>query len=778
MFKTIFRYVVIGIIAYLLADFLNVLLPFPTEEMMDGFLNPDESEKDYKILIMMRYVVWIFVLDVAYRIGAPLFGFLMPKARRYAESKLLRRVQGIIMELFVFAMIISLVMYLSGLIYLFPKQHEKHAKFIAELTDTDVELVLLTAEERDTLVERSLSELEELTEAGNTWITKQIAPSFEFGKHVFGQSGKKDPKYAPERSWFRVPYRVNRYPGRHKNWEAFTTRGKSWRKNVMDEEGYESRKDRHSRKADSHIRLYGHVLETNRQWEEIKQQKRKSFFSYYAEVFDGAWWFIVIFSMFVYGLTHIEETRPAFAQIYGPVVRFFEQGRFGLGGSARFAGLIEEWAELFDNQTHGLFLGKSLYNPFLRIGSEDPRHMLTIASTRAGKGASAIIPNLILWRGSAIVIDPKGTNAKVTAKRRKKFGDVHVIDPFAETGEDAMGFAASFNPLQGLNPDAPDIRERVYSIADALVVPDPEAREKHWDDGARTVIAGLIGHLVSSPVYEKPTLSMIRAFLTQSPKEQEELWVDMMLNEGAGGLPKDCASRVLRGIETNEIASILSNANKHTEWLSSPAMKNVLNESTFDFATMKEKPTSIYLVLPPKQLVNHNRFLRLFINVALNEMTEGGRSKVPVLCIMDEFLSLGKMEEVEKGFGLLAGYNLIMWPFIQDLSSLKKLYGEGASAFLNNCRAVQVFGVSDPETTGYVSERLGERSLDGVMDTEKRQRRNVNLRMKSEVALDISTYSDRQYVLRAGLAPLLLEKEYYYNSSKFKGLYEKDPDYS
>ena len=43
-----------------------------------------------------------------------------------------------------------------------------------------------------------------------------------------------------------------------------------------------------------------------------------------------------------------------------------------------------------------------------------PRHLLTVAPTRSGKGACAIIPNLLCSARSVICIDPKGQNAAVT----------------------------------------------------------------------------------------------------------------------------------------------------------------------------------------------------------------------------------------------------------------------------------------------------------------------------------------------------------------------------
>src|SRR5688572_33383934 len=52
----------------------------------------------------------------------------------------------------------------------------------------------------------------------------------------------------------------------------------------------------------------------------------------------------------------------------------------------------------------------------------EDRHLLTIAPTGAGKGRSVIIPNLLRFEGSVIVIDPKGETWHVTARRRKEMG--------------------------------------------------------------------------------------------------------------------------------------------------------------------------------------------------------------------------------------------------------------------------------------------------------------------------------------------------------------------
>ena len=60
---------------------------------------------------------------------------------------------------------------------------------------------------------------------------------------------------------------------------------------------------------------------------------------------------------------------------------------------------------------------------------DGPAHLLTLAPTRSGKGVGAIIPKLLLADRSVLCVDPKGENARVTARRREAYGPVHVLDP-------------------------------------------------------------------------------------------------------------------------------------------------------------------------------------------------------------------------------------------------------------------------------------------------------------------------------------------------------------
>ncbi len=81
------------------------------------------------------------------------------------------------------------------------------------------------------------------------------------------------------------------------------------------------------------------------------------------------------------------------------------------------------------------------------VGVADNRHLMTVAGSRTGKGTSVIVPNLLVYPGSVLVLDPKGENATLTARRRAEgLGhDVYVIDPFG-TADVPEAYRACFIP--------------------------------------------------------------------------------------------------------------------------------------------------------------------------------------------------------------------------------------------------------------------------------------------------------------------------------------------
>jgi len=104
--------------------------------------------------------------------------------------------------------------------------------------------------------------------------------------------------------------------------------------------------------------------------------------------------------------------------------------------------------------------------------------------------------------------------------------------------------------------------------------------------------------------------------------------------------------------------------------------------------------------------------LRLFVRCAIDAMARkqnaGKLRERQCLFLLDEFFTLGYIDEIAKAAGLMRGYGLQLWPILQDLGQLRKLYGrDGAETFFGNADAHIFFGNTDMETLEYVSKGFG-----------------------------------------------------------------------
>lgn len=450
--------------------------------------------------------------------------------------------------------------------------------------------------------------------------------------------------------------------------------------------------------------------------------------------------------------------------------------RFGRGGSAGFGDLMDEWGMRFRRGCY--LLGASMYAPGWWIGDNDDRGLVTIAATRSGKGRSSIIPNLILWPESALVIDPKGTNAAVTARRRGRGGgrvtqflgqEVHVLDPFGIV-KDIAG--ATFNPLATIDVEADTVREDIYAIADAMIEPSP-GKDPHWEEIAKLILSGMIAHEVAAARAEGKvtTLSDVRAHLRQGASYLDRLFGAMARDFAAGGLPA-AAAAVFASAGTNERGSFFTTLMRNTAWLDSVVMQRVLcAKSDFDIADLKRKPMTIYVVLPPELLGTHARFMRLFVSMAMHAASKGGKGRYRTLFVLDEFFALGRMTVLEQAAAQLASFGVRMWPIVQNVTQLSSLYHGNWETYLSGAGAVQAFGVNDHATSEYLVKRLGRHMIG-----PPGRKMVANLREPDEVGRDVARELRRALLLPAGGKPLMVRR-LDYDRVFPQGWYSPDPDF-
>ncbi len=333
-------------------------------------------------------------------------------------------------------------------------------------------------------------------------------------------------------------------------------------------------------------------------------------------------------------------------------------------------------------------------------------HILTVAPSRAGKGTTSIIPNLLSYPGSMLVIDPKGENAMMTAKARAEMGqEVFILDPWgiAVTGDQV---AARFNPLDWLKAGDPDISENAMLLADSLIKKG-DHKESFWDEEAKGLVQGVNLHVATDPDEEgQRHLGRVRDLLLCDDDDLKALFQRML--SSPHHVVASTGARCLQK-EEKLLANVLATAQAQTHFLDSPRIRESLSASDFDFADLKRKKMTIYLVLPGDRMETFSRWLRLMVQQAItvNARNIAEKPDQPILFLLDEMAALGHMSVIEQAYGLMAGYGMQLWGIVQDLSQLKGIYGDRWQSFIGNALAIQYFGSRDEFTAEYFSKMCG-----------------------------------------------------------------------
>jgi len=375
----------------------------------------------------------------------------------------------------------------------------------------------------------------------------------------------------------------------------------------------------------------------------------------------------------------------------------------------------------------GRVLGSDGVGPKLRYGGE--RHVLVFGPNGSGKGMRLLVPNLLqLQNRSIFVIDPKGELAALTAPFRRQIGEVVIINPFGVLC-DVPGYgdmlSVGFNPMLTIDPESPTFNRDAGLLADALIKTESQ-REPHFDDSARALVAMLIMHVAieARRVRRAPTLTRVRELLCQrsAPPSEENLWrgdglpaIALSIMEEA---EKNASAPGRRGLHNKasqftdwnkEIQSIASTAKRQTEFLDDDEMVEDLGKPGFDFRVMKQRPVTVYLVLPPDLMIRHARWLRLALATALNACL---RPRLPgepkVLFMLDEFAALGHLKIIETVWALVRGYGVQIMPVLQDLNQLKGIYRDRWETFVGMAGAMLSFGPNDSTTAEWLSKRAGD----------------------------------------------------------------------
>lgn len=432
-----------------------------------------------------------------------------------------------------------------------------------------------------------------------------------------------------------------------------------------------------------------------------------------------------------------------------------------------------------------LILGRSVWRGLLR--ADVPGHLLTVGGGVCRPGAGALVPNLLTYRGSVIVLDSGGEHYRVTARARKMMGQkVVAFDPFgiAAGPEDS----STYNPCDPYDlvaisqandggavlsdGDAAEgdgltrrrhrdrssafgraVQERAVALADLLVKPR-KTREAHWDDEARALLAGLIADVMFSRRGADGDLGEVRRLLTLPCYEWEQMTFTLEFSELE--FVRRTASR-FRQKSACEQSGVRSTAQSHTHFLDSRALAESLRSGSWsvesgrcDFSGFQwSADVSIYIILPSDIPDHYGRWVRVLLTSILRSAPAAMARDLLVL--LDNPTVVRQLDLARRLFPATAGSGIRFWLFVRDLAQLQHSCGRGWRSIVANAEVIQAFGAADDETAGMLSRRAC-----GILTP------SAVLRIGEK----------RQLLLRRGATPVVTRRCRYDSDPEFKSLFD------
>lgn len=440
-----------------------------------------------------------------------------------------------------------------------------------------------------------------------------------------------------------------------------------------------------------------------------------------------------------------------------------------LHGAARFAkeGEIRHAGFRADN---GIVVGKKGAK-FLTFGGSE--HCIVEAPTRSGKGVGIVIPNLLSWQASVVVLDVKRENWEATAGFRKKFGQaVYLFNP-----TDPEGRTARYNPLSYIDRADPDqVIIELQKIATMLFVP-PERGEPFWTDSARTAFVGVGAYLA---IADLPfTIGAIYRLMTTGDTRG---YFRKVLDDHALGLSQGCRNALAdftSGADNTFAGIVQTVTSKLSLWLN-PRVDAATEESDFDLRELRTKPMSIYLGVSPDELDRvaplYNLLFQQLIDLNVRDLPDSD-TPLQVLVILDEFARIGRAQVIASAFSYVAGYGIRLLPVIQSRSQLRAVYGEHvANEIVANCGVEVAFTPKELRVANELSERIGyvgqesitkSLTINGIL--ANRSKSMSDQRRALLLPQELMQFPDGELLLlRGGIPPIHGDKIRYYADGLFR----------
>lgn len=385
-------------------------------------------------------------------------------------------------------------------------------------------------------------------------------------------------------------------------------------------------------------------------------------------------------------------------------------------GDARFANSGDLSRNgMFKDSANGIIVGK-FHGKLVRLSGQ--QFVILAAPTRSGKGVGVVIPNLLEYQESMVVLDIKQENFELTSGWRASQGqEIYLFNPFAEDRR-----THRWNPLTYVSKD-PAFRVSDLMSISAMLYPDGSDDQKFWVSQARNAFMAFTlylfekwehdeKHHIPVALRSKPTLGQVYRLSSGDGSDLKKLYTRLSEEPYLSANARSAFANMLSQADET-FASILGTFKEPLNAWINPVLDAATNEDDFLLTDVRKKRMTIYIGIQPNKLAEARLIVNLFFSQLINQNTKelpqnNKDLKHQCLLLMDEFTSIGKVEIIASAVSYMAGYNIRLLPIIQSMSQLDAVYGKDVSRTLITNHALQiVYAPREQQDANDYSDMLG-----------------------------------------------------------------------
>jgi len=269
-----------------------------------------------------------------------------------------------------------------------------------------------------------------------------------------------------------------------------------------------------------------------------------------------------------------------------------------------------------------------------------------------------------------------------------------------------------FDPFTFLRADGPEnLARNAKDLALSIITLLPENDNAVWVKAAQNLLAAVIAlHVHIGSTFNKAMNAL------------QSLSVDDLIAAITGDTSEAAKKLVskLEGLKPETLAGVGMDLTDLAILAADPRIESVLCHKEgaigIDWKWLNEAkdPLNIVLQIPEENLEVWSPMTTLLINQLIRTLqrrpekySPEGKSLPPVLIILDEFASLGKIFSIKAGLQTLRSRGVTFSLVIQSLAQLEEIYGRtGMKIILDFCPYKAILNVTDPESQRYCSDMV------------------------------------------------------------------------